>query len=477
MRKKAALNKHTLNTWGLGAIIAIFLLFLGVTGYQYVKEDKLSMDETFYEGTKITIYNQGIGLVKQSFQYELPMGVSNLLIEGVASRIDTSSVKLSSANGDLSLIEQNYQYDLVNSHKLMEKFVGKEVSVLLQDPREEVTGKLLSYNSGQAIIETDDGQVHILSSSEYILKQVDTSELLLKPTLDWIVSAPEGKTYDLTMMYITKGMTWTADYILLLNEDDTMGEYKGWVTIDNQAGATFKEAELKLVAGDVNVIQERAKYDYAYEEDAVMVVSSAGAPQFVEEGLFEYHMYTLQRPSTVKDKEQKQISLLEADNMGVEKKFVYTGGSDVAVKVVFENSEENGMGIPLPKGKVKVFKEDSSQSLQFVGEDYIDHTPKDEEIELTIGNAFDIVGERKQIDYKKETNYRVYTYEITLRNHKEEDVVVNVEEYVGGWREWTITDETYDHEKDTQQKVIWKIPVKADGESTLTYTIRYKSNY
>lgn len=463
-------GKQTLNTWFLIGIVAVVLLIATAGAANYLLGPRLSMGGDFLSGTQLTVYNQGLGLVKQRFQYELPAGTSHLLLEGVASEIDTASVKLSDAGNEVSLLEQNYQYDLVSMDKLMERFLGEEVRVLLKDPREEVTGTLLSYSGGRAIIETEN-EVQILESGEYILPGMETTELLLKPTLDWLVSAPSAATYDMELLYMTRGISWEADYILHLNDADTEAGFKGWVTIDNNAGTTFENAELKLVAGDVRVEQEypTPRYNIAYE-DAVM----AGAKGFEEESFFEYHLYTLDRPTTVRDNEQKQVSLLEAADIGVEKRFVYDGGEKVDVKVLFNNEEGNGMGMPLPKGKVKVFKEDSSGALQFVGEDRMDHTPKDEEVELVIGSAFDIVAEKKQMDYDRGTTYNTYTYEIELRNHKEEAVTIRVEEPAYGWRDWEIVRENFEHEKESQQKVIWNIPVPADGSETLEYTIRYR---
>ncbi|PIY60421.1 DUF4139 domain-containing protein, partial [Candidatus Woesearchaeota archaeon CG_4_10_14_0_8_um_filter_47_5] len=442
------------------SVIALILLVAGAVAlYRTAGRQTLSMDERYFRGTQLTIYNQGLGLVKQGFSHAFDQGMNELSIEGVASQIDTSSVKLTSKQEGIELLEQNYQYDLVNKDKLMERFVGKNISVLLRDPNEVVRGTLLSYSGGEAILEMDDRTIQILQSGEYVLPEAGEGMLLLKPTLNWLIYSTTAGIYDVTLMYMTRGMSWNADYILLLNDLDTQGDFKGWVTINNNAGTTFTDAELKLLAGDVNVVSDAASYKMMNQVMAESPSYSGGAGGFQEEGMFEYHMYTLQRPATVRDKEQKQISLFEAGGIGVEKRFVYSRGDKVAVKVLFKNSEENNMGIPLPKGKVKVFKEDKGGSLQFVGEDRIDHTPKDEELELTIGNAFDIAAEKKQLDYRTNQGYYTYSYEITLRNHKDEDVVVYVEEPVYGWREWRIISENYSHDKDSQTKVVWKVPV------------------
>jgi hypothetical protein len=261
-------------------------------------------------------------------------------------------------------------------------------------------------------------------------------------------------------------------------------DLNGWVTVRNNAGTTFENAKLKLVAGDVNRV-----YAPTAARDAGMYMeksTNAGSSQFAEQSLFEYHMYDLQRKTTLKNNEEKQLSLLTSNDIGVEKEYVYDdlsgwyyGGSwsdasekKVKVMLNFDNSEKNNLGIPLPKGTVKVFKKDSSGKLQFIGEDSIDHTPKDETIRLYVGQAFDIVGDRKQMDMNIMSNWYEYTWEVTLRNHKNEDITVTVLENTGG--DWEITKENVNHITESNNKIKWKVPVKANGEAKLTYTIRYK---
>jgi hypothetical protein len=279
-------------------------------------------------------------------------------------------------------------------------------------------------------------------------------------------------------------MSWRADYVLVTNEDDTMLDLNGWVTVTNNAGTTFKDASLKLVAGDVNRVTAPAMDHMMRDYEGL---GGASMSQFAEEGLFEYHMYDLQRKTTLKDREQKQISLMESTGVSVEKEYVYDdirnwwwygsayssgGEKKIDVYLNFLNSEDNNLGIPLPAGIMRVFKKDSEGKLQFVGEDRIDHTPKDEKLEIFMGQAFDIVGERKQMDMNILSQWYEYTWEVELRNHKDEDITVTVIERTGG--DWHITVENVDHVKESNNEIKWYVPVKANDEATLTYTIRYK---
>jgi len=383
-------------------------------------------------------------------------------------------------------LEQNFQYDLVSLEKILGKYIDKEIVAyqIYGDKKEMVEGTLLSFSGTQLIIKDKEGKIQTLSSNNLLLPELPEG-LMTKPTLEWIMEVNESKSQTLELSYMTSGMAWKANYVAVTNKNDTELDLNGWVTVTNNAGATFKNTSLKLVAGDVH----RARDDTLYETPYYMSTPTPKASQFEEEALFEYHMYDLQRRTTLRNNEQKQISLLEAADVKVEKEYVYddisgwwwydsgwseTGEKKVDVLLNFNNSEENNLGIPLPKGTVRVFKTDSEGKLQFVGEDSIDHTPKDETLSLLMGQAFDIVGERKQMDFNKLAGWYEYLWEVNLRNHKDEDIVVTVVERTGG--DWQIIDENYDHTKESNNQINWRIPVEANGESTLTYTIRYKED-
>jgi hypothetical protein len=436
------------------------------------------------EDLEVTIYNTDLGVVKEYRVKYIPAGINNVLYEGVASRIDPTSVRLKAVDSAINVLEQNFQYDLVSRDKILRKYIDKDIMAYLiyGDKKEMIEGTLLSYSGDQLIIKDKEGRIQILDSNNLVLPELPEG-LMTKPTLVWILEVDESRNHTLELSYMTSGMTWKANYVIITNKDDTKLDLNGWVTVTNNAGTTFKDTALKLVAGDVH----RTRGGGDGSKMPIPVPALGGASQFVEEALFEYHMYDLQRRTTLKNNEQKQISLLEETDVDVEKEYVYddirgwwwygsgwsdTGEKKVNVMLNFDNSEENNLGIPLPKGTVRVFKEDREGKLQFIGEDSIDHTPRDETISLFIGQAFDIVGERKQMDFNKLADWYEYEWEVNLRNHKDEDIVVTVLERTGG--DWEIIEENYGHTKVSNNRMEWRVPVKANGESTLSYTIRYK---
>lgn len=434
---------------------------------------------------EVTVYNSNLGVVKEYRDTFLHKGLNDVLYKGVASGIDTTSVKLKSLDGVIDVWEQNYRYDLVNMQKILEKYIDHEITAyqVYGDKKELVEGTLLSFSGNQIILQDLEGNIKTLSTNNFVLPELPEG-LITKPTLEWLIEADEERNHTLELSYMTSGMSWRADYVLVTNEDDTMLDLNGWVTVTNNAGTTFRDASLKLVAGDVNRVWAPSVHaDALYAAE----VSKSGMSQFAEESLFEYHMYDLQRKTTLRDREQKQVSLLESSGVDVEKEYVYddirgwwwygssyssTGDKKIDVMLNFINSEENNLGIPLPAGIMRVFKEDSGGKLQFIGEDSIDHTPKDETLRIFVGQAFDIVGERKQMDFNLLSQWYEYTWEVELRNHKDEDITVTVVERTGG--DWNIVQENVDHVKESNNVIKWRVPVKANDEAKLTYTIRYK---
>jgi hypothetical protein len=282
------------------------------------------------------------------------------------------------------------------------------------------------------------------------------------------------------MSYLTSGMGWIANYVAIVGPNDDRLDLSGWVTITNNSGTNYNDATLKLVAGDIHRV--RPQYDMAATGYLREGFGAPGGGGFEEESFFEYHLYTLQRPATVLNNQQKQLSLLEGENIGVTKILIFQPGGryynrgdsvegKIRVSLEFMNSEANGLGIPLPKGTLRVYKEDSSGALQFIGEDSIDHTPKDEKIEIYLGEAFDIVGERVVLD-RREVRQGVWEYDVkvTIRNHKDEDVQILYWDYVGG--DWEVRNSSLDFTQRDASTIEFKIPVEANGETDLTYTIR-----
>jgi hypothetical protein len=431
----------------------------------------------------ITIYNQDFGLVKDVRELTLPTGVQNLWFEGVAAQIDPTSVSIRSltAADKLSVLEQNFEYDLISPKKLMEKYVGHEVELIrtLDDKDVTTSGRLIGTEGGY--VYEMDGRIAISPPGRVVLPALPEG-LISKPSLVWLLDNGR-RNHTVEASYLTGGIGWKADYVAVVDKDDKQVDMSGWVTINNRSGATYENATLKLVAGDVHRVTPKRQMRPTMETG---VVGAARASEFDEESFFEYHLYTLSRKTTVRDNQTKQISLLEAEDVGVEKSYVFSShgryyfsqirgpvsGSKVGVYISLENSESNNMGLPLPKGVVRMYKKDSSGALQFVGEDQIDHTPKDETIRLKMGDAFDIVAERIQTDFKVVVSGHLFesSYKVTIRNHKEEDVVVSVVERL--WGDWELVQNSHPFVKESQSKIRFDIPVKKGQAAELIYTAR-----
>jgi hypothetical protein len=421
----------------------------------------------------VTVYNGNLGVVKDVREINLKSGLSTISITDVAKLIDPTSVHIK-LNGEV--IEQNYQYDLVSLDKILQKYIDKDIS-LVSEANELVEGKLLSAMGGQIVLEKNDGGLLMIPSvNKYRFSVGSLPEgLITKPTLVWQLNSNKSGSQDIEISYQTQGMNWHAEYVAVLNKDDTKLDLNSWVSVDNNSGTTYKNAKLKLVAGDVNRVQDNQRlYKGRSQYDAIAMESSA--PQFEEKEFFEYHIYNLQRPTTLAQNETKQISLFESQDVDANKKYFYrsTGyntNGKVNVIVEFSNKEEQNLGVPMPKGKVRVYKSDG-ESIEFVGEDLIDHTPKNETIKLKIGDAFDVLAEEKQVNHKKITN-RVYEqdFEIKIKNRKNEKVTVEVERYLG--LNWEILSSSLEYKKKNAQTITFQVPVNKDDETVLTYKVRY----
>jgi hypothetical protein len=436
----------------------------------------------------LTIYNVNLGLVKDQREVKLAKGTGELLFMDVASAVIPASVTIKSLidPAGLQVLEQNYEYDLLSPQKLLDKYVGKEVKLFQKNPyteREEtVSAKLLSNNGGPIF---KIGEEITFGHPGRIIFQGVPADLISKPTLVWLVENTLAKPQKVEASYLTNGINWRADYVVTLNDKDNRADLTGWVTIDNKSGATYHNASVKLVAGDVNRVREEPRQYGGMMKTARAEL--AAAPQFKEEAFFEYHLYTLQRPSTIKDNETKQIRLVQAENIPVKKELIFRGersyfygqygetatNQKVGVFVELSNKKEHNLGIPLPKGTVRVYKQDSDGSLQFVGEDAIDHTPRDEKVKIKLGEAFDVVGNRKQTEWKKiaSDTYEA-AFEILLRNHKKEDVTVKVVEPIPG--DWTMLGSSHEFRKTDAFNAEFLVSVPKDKETKLTYRVRMR---
>jgi hypothetical protein len=447
------------------------------------------------QGVELAVYNQGFALVKDLRALDLTQGLNEVRFSDVASQIDPTSVHFRSVDDPEGtvVLEQNYEYDVVGSAKLLQKYVDKEIRVVTNDGK-EYTGTLLN-GDGDVILQTAEGQIRVLK-----LEQIKEFEfpalpegLITQPTLVWQLQASKAGSQDVEVDYMTNGINWQATYVVILADDEKSLDLNGWVTLDNRSGASYEDAKLKLVAGDVNRVSTPSPAGEVYAK----VDLSAPSAQVEERAFFEYHLYEVQRPVTVKDQQTKQIEFITANGVPATKFFVYDGsrqsyyavnqpiadssygtysGSKVAVNIEFENSEEAGLGLPLPAGIMRVSKRDTDGSTLLVGEDAIDHTPKDEKVRLNVGDAFDIVGERKQTNYQSNIDHHWIeeSFEITLRNHKEEAVEVRVVEHMYRWSEWTITESSEDYEKLDAQAIEYRVQVPANGEAKVTYSVKYE---
>lgn len=475
----------------IAILLALATCFVGV-GLRPALVDAATLTSTLADQSQValTIYNSNIGLVKDVREITLAEGDNELQFMDVAAQIMPPTVHIKSltdAQG-LRVLEQNYEYDLLSPEKLMEKYVGKEVKLLDKNyytGQEQVVTATLLSTTGSPIYQVGN-EIHIGVPGRVILPQLPEN-LIAKPTLVWLLRGTAAGKQKIEASYLTGDITWQADYVTVLNADDTKADLSGWVTIDNKSGATYKNATLKLVAGDVHRVEPKVMYERAMAMDAAQ--AAPPPPQFKEEGFFEYHLYTLDRPATVKDNQTKQMALLSATGIPVIKRLILQGQQmyffnpyspddelppqKVSVYLEIENSQKNNLGLPLPKGTIRAYKADKEGNLQFVGEDQIDHTPKDETVKVKMGEAFDVLGRRKQTEFKRiARNVSEMSWEITVRNHKPEDVTVRVNEPVPG--DWEVLSASHKYEKADAHTLRFDVPIPKDGEAKISYRVRVR---
>lgn len=437
-------------------------------------------------GLSVTIYNVNLGLVKDEREIKLKEGSSQLRFMDVAAKIIPSSVHIRSLADPQSLqvLEQSYEYDLLSPEKLLDKYVGREIKLYTKNPyteREEVVKATLLSNHGGPIYKIGE-EITFGHPGRIIFPEV-SQNLIAEPTLIWTLDNTLGEVQKIEASYLTNDINWQTDYILTLNREDNQADLSSWVTIDNKSGAAYEKANLKLVAGDVQRVEKPQDVRTLGEFRA----ERAAAPQFKEEGFFEYHIYTLDRTTSIANNQIKQIKLVRAESIPVKKELLFQGSRfyyynrygeptlnrKVGIYVEMENKEGNNLGIPLPRGTVRVYKNDSDGSLQFIGEDTIDHTPKDEKIRIRVGNAADVAGSRKQMSWEK-IAYDSYeaSFEISLRNHKKEDVVVKAIEPIPG--DWQILSSSHEYKKTEASIAEFNILVPKDGEVKVNYRVRMR---
>jgi hypothetical protein len=438
----------------------------------------------------LTVYNSEIALVRDTRNLQLPGGTFDLQFMDIAATVNPATVHFRSLTepSRVSVLEQNYEYDLLEPEKLLRKYVGRDVTLVRprQDGTsgmEEVRARLLSYNS--APVWQIGNEIVTGMHADHMRFPEMPENLYSRPTLIWTLSNSGARNHRVEASYLAGKLSWNADYVLTVGRDDKAGDLDGWVTLNNASGTGFRNAKLQLVAGDLNRVRQAFGLQMRDEMRPAAAVAEKAMQQ---ESFSEYHLYSLDRRTSINNNETKQVSMLGATSVPVRKRFVVEGqnfyyhnaqhpGSPikdvVQVFYQFRNEEKNGLGVPMPSGVVRVYQSDSKGGVHFVGEDRISHTPKDETLNLKIGNAFDVVCERNQIDFRKIAgNVYELEYEITLRNHKESAIAVEVNEPLGGT--WEMLSSSHEWKKTAAWAAQFSVPVTAGGEAALKYRVRVR---
>ncbi|MDQ3620975.1 MAG: hypothetical protein M3463_00575 [Verrucomicrobiota bacterium] len=477
----------------------------------------------------LTVYNQNFAVVRDSVSLDLKAGVNTVAFSGTTAHVEPESVILRDPTGQIALqiLEQNYRNDPISQSLLLFLNEGKtiEFEIIRGDQREVVSGKVIrsgytahsqqamrrygqryaqsqmalaspSGGGGEPIIEIN-GKLHFGLPGRPIFPALG-DDTILKPTLTWQLQAVRPVKLDAELAYVTGGMSWEADYNVITPEQGDALEFIGWVTIDNQSGKTFPNARINLMAGDVSKLQDPAVFASSFARSDLS--APAKEPAVTEKAFDEYHLYTLQRPTTLRDRETKQVEFVRAGGVKAQRIYIYDGAKidwprfrnynpeslrtqpdygtrsnpKVWVMQEFKNNAANGLGIPLPKGRLRFYRR-NGPALEFTGENAIDHTPKDELVRVYTGNAFDLAGERRRTNFKVDNNRRFAdeSFEIKVRNHKKEPVEIRVVEHLYRWTTWEITNKSHDFVKTDAQTMEFRLPLKPDEEKVVTYTVHY----
>lgn len=455
-------------------------------------------------GSPIASQLPGFALVRLERELQVPRGRGTIQFSDVAALIDPTTVQFLSLTdpGGTKVLEQSFQFDLVSQEKLLSRYIDRGVSVEQQsgDGVRKIDGTLVSSNDG-LVIRGSDGQLHALREWSNVSFGELPGGLITRPTLEWDIVSGRGGLQDVRVSFQTGGITWWADYNLIFTEgaDANSGfvDVGAWVSLLNQSGVRYQDAKLKLIAGDVNRVQAMPQAMRGKVLMDMVVTAEAAPAGFEQKAFFEYHLYTLGRPATIANNSTRQIELFDAaSRVPAKKQLVYDGAAGmqfygglvqepeygpggntkVDVFLKFRNDKASGMGIPLPAGRIRVSQQDKADgSLEFIGEDTIRHTPKDEDVRVRLGTAFDVVGERRQTDFTVNTKGREMeeAFEIKVRNHKDQAVEVVVRENLYRWSEWKLAEQSQPHARKDAQTIEFPVKVAAGGEAVVTYRVRY----
>ena len=502
----------------VAAVLAAWLFFSGLGISVAAAENAQTSSEP---GTALTIYNQNFFVAREQVPLDLKPGVNDAQYVGVAAHLEPDSVILRDPNGrTLQILEQNYRNDPVSQELLLSFYEGKTIDFAVGQNADgsavKIKGKVIRSGyvpthyingypqqaSSQPIVEVD-GVLRFGLPGQPIFPAL-SADSILKPTLNWLLQSSEPGKFNAEISYVSGGMTWQSDYNVVVQTDPgkktDLLDMIGWITMQNQSGKTFENARIKLLAGDVSKIQEPTIAGRAYKAMNQAALADAAAPPAVQEKSFdEFHLYTLQRPTTLRDEETKQVEFVSANGIQAKRLFIYDGARTtdyayynadqirndanygtasnhkVFVMEEFKNSDTNHLGIALPKGKLRFYRRDTDGHLEFVGENTIDHTPKDETIRIYTGNAFDVVGERKRTNYRVDSVQRWMdeSFEIRIRNHKKEAVEVRAVEHLYRWTNWKLTEQSSNFNKKDAQTIEFPVTIAANGEQVITYTVHY----
>jgi hypothetical protein len=437
----------------------------------------------------VTVYNSDIALVRDVRNVRLPQGGFDLRFMDIAATVNPATVHFRSVTepSRVNVLEQNYEYDLLEPDKLLRKYVGRDVTLVRTRSEggttreEEVKARLLSFNT--APVWQIAGEVVTGLHADHIRFPELPNNLYTRPTLIWTLDNTGAARHRVETSYLAGKLSWSSDYVLTVGRDDKLADLDGWVTLTNGSGTAFRNTKLQLVAGELNRVREQMSRMVA---DEGRLERAAASPAMAQESFSDYHLYTMSRKTTINNNETKQVSMLTGTGIPIRKRYIVDGQSfyyrnaqrpgspikdTVQVFYQFRNDERGGLGLPMPAGVVRVYQADSKGGVQFVGEDHIGHTPKDEELNLKIGHAFDVTCERNQIDFEKiATNVYEMEYDITLRNHKTTPISVEVNEPIGGT--WRMLRSSYPWNKTAAWASTFTVPVPADGTAVLKYRVR-----
>lgn len=475
--------------------VGLLVVCFSLNTYAQAQESEQRTTLADQKEVAVTIYNENLALVKDVRRFTMKRGAVNLAFRDVSAnmRPETALLRSISSLGSLSVLEQNFNFELLTPQKMLEKFVGQTVNVIRTNPatgaETSEVAEVLSANEG--VVLKIGNRIETGLPARIVYNSVP-SNLRDRPTLMMALDNTQAAAQDVELSYLTGGLAWKADYVLELNPTEEKLDISAWVTLTNTSGASYKNAKLQLVAGDVNQVRNQ----FVTVTGSAMPMAAAPVAKVREmttESLFEYHLYTLGRPTTIAENQTKQVSLLGASNVPARKEYLLRGADyyyqaavgdlgqkmKVGTFLEFDNKESSQLGMALPKGIVRVYKKDSSGSAQFIGEDSIDHTPKNEKIRLKLGDAFDITADKKQTDFKKIAGNSKYNYvfesayEVVLKNAKKEAVTVTVQEPIPA--DWQIQNTSHPYTKGSSNTAVWKVQVPAEGSTKLVYRaqIRY----